>query len=773
MAKIAIIGGGIAGCTTALELAKLGHEVTILEQEPDILLGTSARTPGRMGLGYHYFDPETAQTYMRHTIGFMREYPDCFLGEEDTPYLQDGRYFVVKDSLVPAQDLMASYSEISSTYEEMCQLDPSNKIFHTTHLHRVLRTDEFSSDVAMDKVAFAIETKEHLLDWKKFDSRLRREISSYPNITIKTNFEVEKVSAKDGVGFVLSSKVKEEAFDYVVNCAWQNIERLNEELGIGHAHAEKEDEDKKVTSRLKLLAEVELPPELHDKHSMFFCVGPHAMFSNLGGGIGRITYAPITNLGTTSESEMPELWQRWLSSGLEAAEVEQYGSEIVAGVSKYIPAMSGAKVRAVIPGIVKSKGGVDLHDPKSPFHKREYSGVEEQQVGWVDNSAMKLFYCLDNAKEVAEIIRKQESVTTVIKAMSPALAKEDIKKEKFFQFYLMRNFGTEVFLDGRDFKLFGELTAQAQKKAHCLQELKSRAEMPKTHRLICVLDSIEKGEETPSTLDASPGYLHIHAISSDKVQTIDEFKKTLASEASNHLLTQWGRPQDKETHARSVKVSAAEVGRFGQVGIGSAARGDERVGTYVGGGEGFLFGAKKSRVTKGGSYFGMQKDEGFWTFQTANFNGAISFSDCKERVVVGREELSEILKKMSGGQPFVAVFDVQFEEGSFVRSNGIFPEDDVPRKDESLFSATENGIKGGHVVDGSGNDGDIESLQTKLDKESATINDFRFVIKSEILLKPVKELLIVGRDGSLQKPRTAIEASESERLKGAHIRSKL
>jgi glycine/D-amino acid oxidase-like deaminating enzyme len=189
MARITIIGGGVAGCISAIELAKLGYAVVLLEQAPDILLGTSARTPGRMGLGYHYFDSKTAQKYTRHTIDFMRKYNDCFLGGEDTPHLQDGRYFVVKDSLVSAQDIMASYSEISACYEKMCDLDSGNKIFPTTHLHRVLKTDEFSSDVAMDKVAFAVETKENLLDWKKFDARLRKEIASYPNITIKTGFE--------------------------------------------------------------------------------------------------------------------------------------------------------------------------------------------------------------------------------------------------------------------------------------------------------------------------------------------------------------------------------------------------------------------------------------------------------------------------------------------------------------------------------------------------------------------------------------------------------
>ena len=32
------------------------------------------------------------------------------------------------------------------------------------------------------------------------------------------------------------------------------------------------------------------------------------------------------------------------------------------------------------------------------------------------------------------------------------------------------------------------------------------------HRLICVVDSVENNDQTPSTIDASPNYLHIHIL---------------------------------------------------------------------------------------------------------------------------------------------------------------------------------------------------------------------------------------------------------------------
>ncbi len=789
MTKIVIIGGGIAGCTTALELAKNNPEaqIIILEQAQEILQGTSARTPGRMGLGYHYFDAQTAKTYMQHTIGFMKKYSDCFVGEESTPHLQSGRYFIVKDSILPPDEVLAGYEKISSHFQEICAKDESNNIFQTQRLHEMLDSSQFEGGVDPKKIAYAIQTKERLLDWKKFDSRIKAELAQHQNIQIRTNFKVDKVSPRQGGGFIFPDSVEG---DYVVNCTWQNIEQLNQKLGLGDAHFKKENPKESATARLKLLVEVALPQKLERAHSMFFCFGEHAMFSNLGNGIGRITYAPVTNFGTTTESEMPAQWQKWLAKGLSAEEQQKYGQKIIDGVSLYIPAMADAKVNGVIAGIVKSKGEVELSNPNSSFHKRAYSGVEEQQIGWIDNAAMKLFYCLDNAKEVAEIIQNQEQVSPVLDAAAKSIANqlpEKTKKiaEDFFQFHLRRNFSSNLILP--------EITQQAEKKSQLQDEVKEsridklkKTPPQKTYRLICVLDSVSQGDVTLSKLDASPDYLHIHALDSEILPSISEFKKTLPPQSENipnsiedpdfnknqksvadktihspwsnsklsklddksnlinhNTLTQWGIPLELATKSRSPKVSSQEIKQRGQIGIGSAARGDEQSGNFIGGGEGFLFGSQNFRITKGGEAFLVGDEENFWTFQVADFAGAKAISDSVGQEILGRQKLLEMLKEKSGGKPFVAVFDADLHEGSFVRSNGIFPEDDVDRKSESTFDAKKDQTRGGHLVGGSTNKGDLLSLREKFgDEEQAAANDFGLTIKSKILLKAVDELVI-------------------------------
>lgn len=52
--RVAVVGGGLFGCTAAAELARAGHRVSVYERHGDILLGGSRASCGRLHRGYHY-----------------------------------------------------------------------------------------------------------------------------------------------------------------------------------------------------------------------------------------------------------------------------------------------------------------------------------------------------------------------------------------------------------------------------------------------------------------------------------------------------------------------------------------------------------------------------------------------------------------------------------------------------------------------------------------------------------------------------------------------
>ena len=75
-----IIGGGIFGCLSAIELSKLGHEVIILEKNGKLMNGASSNNTNRLHLGYHY--PRDLNTALQSKEGFdifSKEYSNCIL----------------------------------------------------------------------------------------------------------------------------------------------------------------------------------------------------------------------------------------------------------------------------------------------------------------------------------------------------------------------------------------------------------------------------------------------------------------------------------------------------------------------------------------------------------------------------------------------------------------------------------------------------------------------------------------------------------------------
>jgi len=101
--NIAVIGGGIFGCTAAIELAKRGHKVTLYEQHNDIMLETSSINQYRVHRGYHYprsFD--TASKCKQTSVDFVKAFRQAIVSNKsDTEHY----YAIAKENSLtsPAQ----------------------------------------------------------------------------------------------------------------------------------------------------------------------------------------------------------------------------------------------------------------------------------------------------------------------------------------------------------------------------------------------------------------------------------------------------------------------------------------------------------------------------------------------------------------------------------------------------------------------------------------------------------------------------------------------
>ena len=65
---VIVIGGGIFGCLTAIELSKKGLRVQLHEKNDQIMIGASLNNQNRLHLGYHY--PRDLETASQCQKGF-------------------------------------------------------------------------------------------------------------------------------------------------------------------------------------------------------------------------------------------------------------------------------------------------------------------------------------------------------------------------------------------------------------------------------------------------------------------------------------------------------------------------------------------------------------------------------------------------------------------------------------------------------------------------------------------------------------------------------
>jgi glycine/D-amino acid oxidase-like deaminating enzyme len=73
-----VVGGGFYGCLIAVDLARLGQRVLLVERERDLLLRASYNNQARIHQGYHY--PRSFTTAVRSRESFERfvaDFPEC------------------------------------------------------------------------------------------------------------------------------------------------------------------------------------------------------------------------------------------------------------------------------------------------------------------------------------------------------------------------------------------------------------------------------------------------------------------------------------------------------------------------------------------------------------------------------------------------------------------------------------------------------------------------------------------------------------------------
>ena len=156
---ILILGAGMQGAGIALELARRGNAVTLLDQDEIPFNRASLRNEGKIHLGLIYANDRSLETAALQLEGALRFRPilDRWLGSDtewqtlSTPF----HYLVAADSVLAPDDLAVHYERI----QERCrrELDAHPDLDYLGErprcLYRRLATEELAALVEVDDVA--------------------------------------------------------------------------------------------------------------------------------------------------------------------------------------------------------------------------------------------------------------------------------------------------------------------------------------------------------------------------------------------------------------------------------------------------------------------------------------------------------------------------------------------------------------------------------------------------------------------------------------------
>ena len=113
MAKIAVVGGGIFGATTAVFAARAGHQVTLYEMRDDLLQAASGINQYRLHRGYHYpRSKDTARAALHGESSFREEYREAIIDSGQHLYA-----IAKQKSFVSKEEYLSFCKELDLAYE--------------------------------------------------------------------------------------------------------------------------------------------------------------------------------------------------------------------------------------------------------------------------------------------------------------------------------------------------------------------------------------------------------------------------------------------------------------------------------------------------------------------------------------------------------------------------------------------------------------------------------------------------------------------------------
>jgi glycine/D-amino acid oxidase-like deaminating enzyme len=373
---VAVLGAGLTGCCTALELALRGHDVALLDQDEQPLNRASLRNEGKIHLGMIYANEATAATghLQLHAALRFQRLLERWVGVRarrigvSTPFV----YLVAPGSLRDSAQLEAFYRGIDAAYRAELEADPTLDYLgnRPARLFQRLAADVAARHFAPGTWQAAFSTAERAVDTDDLAAHVRAAIDAAVRIRFMPRHVVCRITRGDGRLLVEGTAGHEPfvlAARQVVNATWERRLVLDRTIGLPASAG--------VLYRLKYRVVARLPASLRGAPSVTMVLGRYGDVVVRSNDTVYLSWYPAGLQGWSDCIEPPREWDGACRGEPPAEVAARVAADTIAAIARWMPALADAEPIRVDAGAIVAHGHTDVDDPASGLHGRTHVGV--------------------------------------------------------------------------------------------------------------------------------------------------------------------------------------------------------------------------------------------------------------------------------------------------------------------------------------------------------------------------------------------------------------
>lgn len=367
--SVAILGGGIMGCSAALQLARRGIRSVIFEEAEDIFSGASRWNEGKVHLGYLYSaDPSllTAREVLPGGLQFRRlveELIETSIAEVITQ--GDDLYLCHAHSVVRPDAMTDYFRKVDQLVHD--HAEPGDYLVDLrSAASAALDADRLRHINPGTEIVAGFSVPERSVDTGWIADRFVETVKANGRISRCTGTRVLGVAELAGGERweVLTSTGREGPFDCVINALWQGKLAVDDTVRLplprewSHRY--------RVSMFVRTRTPLTIP-------SAVIAAGPFGDIKNYNGRDFYLSWYPAGLLAEGSDLSLPAVPQ------LDAARTAELSRSIIGNLARFIPAVREIERhmerQAIAGGWVYAAATGSLSDPQATLHHRDGFGI--------------------------------------------------------------------------------------------------------------------------------------------------------------------------------------------------------------------------------------------------------------------------------------------------------------------------------------------------------------------------------------------------------------